>query len=511
LALSPLQIEQLNAAAARVASGTGTDIDRKNLSYATANKGYVAPSSGPTATATPPTTPTATPTGTNRAALEPQGYQYLGSQDKVTAAIQQYGADRVKSVAGNYYVVPPGMKPPSATGPIPANGLPAGNAELSKILGANIGTNTVSSDIAGLLSLYGATTNDQKQYDELTGQLTGLMKQTEGQGADLQAEMDKQGVGAAVQQVKELSLKSAQLKGELDKFDVEGEQLKARLEEQAIPTGLIVGQQAQLQKQRDLTRLSKAAELSSTIALTQAYQGNAQLGMELAQKAVDMKYQPLIAKIETLKTQIGFASDKMNRTDQNRAKIIGFLLDQQLETVNTKKQSESKIQELAIQAAANGAPLALIKAMQSSGDPAKAASLASKYLKGNLESVSSSTSSGGSGTNAGGGSFTKDSSGGLSFTDKRNNPITAAQYAANLKQNLIAVLRNSSNPNDQGEISDIQSVINDVNSGKYTVEQAYAAVQQNKQHIFSGISIEQFKTMLGLRPPTKTTTSGNLY
>lgn len=279
---------------------------------------------------------------------------------------------------------------PSPYSPIPVSSLSngSGNADLSKILGASansgLGGDTT---IAGLLSLLGATTDSEKEYDKIAAGLTDAMSKLGQEGADLQAAMDAQGVGAAYQQVKELNLKAAQMKGELDKFDAESHQGLSNIEGQAIPIGLIQGQQAEFQKQRDLTRLSKAAELSATIALSQAYQGNAQLGLELAQKSVDLKYQPIEAQINVLKTQLGIAGDKMSTKDSKNAAIIGKLIDIKQDEITAAKDRDKAVQNLAIQAAAGGAPTSVVSSMVQAGDPVKAAQLGATYLKGPTESV----------------------------------------------------------------------------------------------------------------------------
>lgn len=316
------------------------------------------------------------------------GYQGTAGQNtQLLSILKGYATGQTTPTGVPTTMSSPGTVPlPNSA--IPANSLQApGLSDLSKILGANLPAGTVSSDIAGLLSLYGMTTDSQKQYDEISKQLTDAMGSLGQEGADLQQALKDQGVFAAYEQVKQLNLKAAQLQGELGKFDAETLQGKSTIEEQAIPTGLILGQQGQFQKQRDLTRISKTAELSATIALSQAYQGNAQIGMELASKAVDLKYMPVLNQIEVLKTQLALAGDKMSREDSNRAKIIDNLLNFKISEINDQKAREKEIQALAIQAASNGAPLNIVNAMRSAKDSAGAAAIAGQYLKGSLESV----------------------------------------------------------------------------------------------------------------------------
>jgi len=288
------------------------------------------------------------------------------------------------------------------TTPINASALSGGNlGDLSKILGANVANGTASSDIAGLLSLYGATTESQKEHDKFTGELTAAMGSLGSQGADLQAELDRQGVASSYQQVKELTLKAAQMKGELEKFDAETTAGLSNLQNNgAVTQEQSRGFENQYSRQRDLTRLAKAADLSATVGLMQAYQGNAQLGLELATKAIELKYAPILNQISVLKTQLGIAGDKMTREDNNRTKIIGALLDLKVNEINQQKDSQTQIQSMAIQAAANGAPLSVVNAIRNAADPIAAAAAGSTFLKGSLESISSGGAGGTAGTAA---------------------------------------------------------------------------------------------------------------
>lgn len=257
---------------------------------------------------------------------------------------------------------------------------------LNNILGANTPSNlNVNSDLAGLLSLYGKQSKESQDVDVLQTQLADTMKQLGMQGADLQAELTAKGVPEMYKQVQELNLKAAQLQGSLGQFDAETEKLRADIENQAIPTGLLAGQAEQLQKQRDLTRLTKTAELSSTIALSQAYQGNAQLASDLAKNAVDMKYQPILANISVLEKQLDFASEKASKADQTRFAVIGELISMKKQQIADEKELENQVSQIAIEAATNGAPTHIVESIKRSTDPVAAARAASQYLTVNVQ------------------------------------------------------------------------------------------------------------------------------
>lgn len=352
------------------------------------------------------------PVGTRASSVNPQTTEYYNTQTGQGFANPLALANFVNTLAPTaqaneknvFGIVDPIIKTPQAvSGPIPADGLKEDNyAKLSKILGATVTPDMVSSDVAGLLALSGASSDDQKSYDKYVADITKKMSELGGESADITAEMEKQGVGAAFQQVKELNLKSAQLKGELEKIDVDTVAGAARLEDKPITQGAISTQQSSFEKQQNLLRLSKAAELSATLAMAQAYQGNAQLGLDLAKQAVDLKYRPIENEINVLKTQLGFAKEKLTGADARRAKIIEALITTRENEISTKKNVEKEINTLAIDAAKNGAPLSVITAMRGSLDAVAAASVGAGYLKGSAES----TSGDGTGIPEGGAKFT---------------------------------------------------------------------------------------------------------
>lgn len=314
---------------------------------------------------------------------------YTGSATQNTQLLNMlkgFATGQVSSTGVPTTMSSPGTVPTPTT-PINVGDLGNTNPALGSVLGASVGNSTTTSDINGLLGLYGAQTDASKKVDEVSANLTDAMKELGNEGVDLKAELDKNGTTGAYQQVQELSLQAASLKGELDKFDAETQTGLSNLEDQPIPTGLLTGQKAQYQKQRDLTRLSKASELSSVMAMSQAYLGNAQLGEKLANDAITMKYQPIQNEIDVLKTQLGVASDSLTRDDNNRSKVITALINLKQNDLDTQKANDTKVQGLAIQAAVNGAPTSVVNAIKSSTDPVSAAALGATWIKGNLEST----------------------------------------------------------------------------------------------------------------------------
>lgn len=277
----------------------------------------------------------------------------------------------------------------------PANLPKTGSTDISSVLSAAInGNGNGTADLAGLLSLFGASTDASKEVDKTTKTLTDLITSTGNEGADIQAALNANGTNADIAHVKELNLKATQLKGELEAFDNETEQISGRIGDQPIPTGLILGQQAQLKQQRDETRQGKLSELATTIALAQTYQGNVELGMKLAEQAVNLKYKPILAQIEATKVQLAAATSKMNATDAKNVKVIEALLNIKQNEINTEKANLTKLQTLGVQAASGGAPIGAVNAAIATGDLIAASAQLAPWLKGPTESLKSATAAG---------------------------------------------------------------------------------------------------------------------
>lgn len=376
--------------------------------------------------------------------------------------VVQAGSQQARDLFGKGYQLMKGNKYTPPTTAIPADQLGQNNSygQISRILGANVQPNQLNSDTAGLLALSGATTAGEKEVDTLNTQLTTAMGSLGGKAGDLQAEQDKQGVGSAVTQVKELTLGAAKLQGEIAAFDAETDKISSNLGEQAIPTGLIQGQQAQLNQQRTLMHNSKVAELTATNSLIQAYQGNITLGQQMAQQAVDMKYAPIENQIQTLQTQIGIAKEHMSREDAKRADIISAMTEERKQKTADAKELEKGISELAIQAAANGAPMSLVNQIKNSKNMIDAARISSQY-------TGKKTSGGGDKKTVGGSNYanvtkTTDAGGGLAFFGKnsetgKQEPIGAATYAAKKGIPLDQILGTSKNGADKELVKEIKA------------------------------------------------------
>lgn len=269
---------------------------------------------------------------------------------------------------------------PNPQTPVDLTALSKSNPDLAPLLASGALGSLTASQVAGLTAVLGATKTAQNSYDSLGKDLTTAMTSLGGEPADLQTALDAAGIPQAQKQLSDLNVTVANLKGQLDAFDAETQQGTQNLTQQAIPEGLIQGQQAEYANQRALTRSSLSAQLSAEAALMQAYQGNVDSATKLATQAVDTKYSALQNQIQVLQTQLGLSKDTLTGAQSSQANVIKELLDLQSEQLTKQQDTQTKIQTLAITAASNGAPLNVVRQIQASTDPVAAAGIGSEWV-----------------------------------------------------------------------------------------------------------------------------------
>jgi hypothetical protein len=284
-----------------------------------------------------------------------------------------------------------GTTPAPAPGaPIPVSALPKPGSpnNVNDILAAALKGGTVDSTTAGLLSLYGANNKQNDNVNNINDKLTTLMHSLGGEAADTQSALDANGVTDAYAHIKDLNMQAAQLTGQIASFDAETAAGLDGISKNPITAQGAANLQSTYEKNRAITKLAMTAELSGVQALGQAYQGNIDTGMKLAQQSVDLKYQPIQADIDTLKQQLSVAQSALSKSDSTNSTVITQLLNMRQKSLDDDKANDTKLQTIGVQAASGGAPLSLIKAAIASKDPVAAAAQLSAYLKGPTESVS---------------------------------------------------------------------------------------------------------------------------
>ena len=248
------------------------------------------------------------------------------------------------------------------------------------VAAGSAGDVNVSSGIAGILALLAANKSDDTEYNEISTKLNNLISNLGDQQADFKEAMEAEGASAYKEQIQQLNLKIAQITGEINSYDAQTSAGLNDISDQAIPTGLLIGQSAAYQRQRDSGRAAKAAELASTAALQQAYSQNYEIAIGLAEASVNYKWSTISTKLSALQVQLGIAKEVMDKEDNKQLNIVNLLLQDQQNQINEKKDTENEINKLLITAAANGAPLTLITSAKKSGSAGNAIVILQEYL-----------------------------------------------------------------------------------------------------------------------------------
>ncbi len=263
--------------------------------------------------------------------------------------------------------------------------------KLSSILPGLAGAGTVagsldvSSGIAGILALLDTSTQADTEYADINKKINDLLSTIEEDKEGFEDVLAEYQIPEIREQLDELNLDIARIKGEIGAFDVETQQGFAGITAQAIPQGLLVGQASQYQRQRDAGRAGLASELAANAALQQAYVQNLTIATGLAEASVNYKWQGISNTISALQVQLDLAQDIMEREDAKQLNIINILLQDQMNQINDQKTRETAMNSILITAAANGADLSLIRAAQATGDAIQATSILQEYLREPVE------------------------------------------------------------------------------------------------------------------------------
>lgn len=221
-----------------------------------------------------------------------------------------------------------------------------------------------------------------KTQDSLIKDLLSLAPQATGKQQYQIQQENQAGLPVLQKQLSDTnSLLQTQL-AELTQLDTDLQ--KSLLDTEGKPQQLssVVGtQQAFLQRQNAALKASKASEANLTATRAAALSGQIQTAQQLATRATELKYQPIIEEIQTKQAQLAAIAPLLNKEENIRAEALNlFYKDKELELQNQKEES-NQIQSLAIDAAQNGADAQTVAGIQKASSLEMAINIASPYLQ----------------------------------------------------------------------------------------------------------------------------------
>lgn len=206
----------------------------------------------------------------------------------------------------------------------------------------------------------------QQGVQDSTNALITLSKQLEGQTLEQQQLEQQQGVPQINQDLLDLQNQARQR-------NLQYQQQFVTAEGKPVPMDVIVGEQAQLQRQNAID----IALINSNI---QAKQGQLGLAQATVQSALNAKYEPIKAQIETQKLILDSNYKLLSSAEKKLADAKQTELSLRLKQIDEQKQNETDIYNLMTTAAQNGATSSILNKISSTANMSDALILAAPYL-----------------------------------------------------------------------------------------------------------------------------------
>lgn len=146
------------------------------------------------------------------------------------------------------------------------------------------------------------------QQDALTARLSELVGQTAGQAQALSTAEAEQGVPELTKQLQDINNQIKTIMAEQNALNVEAKG-------KPITMSSIIGEQAQINAVMD-------AKIYTLSAQAQALQGNITLAKENAQKAVDLKYAPILEELKIKQAQLELIQPTLTKEEKIKADAL---------------------------------------------------------------------------------------------------------------------------------------------------------------------------------------------
>lgn len=207
----------------------------------------------------------------------------------------------------------------------------------------------------------------EAQIDPLVQKVSDLVGQTYQKPEDYRAELEKYGFNQNIADLQNLNTQIAAAKAQFDKL---AEQNANR----PIESRIIGGTADRIQRQA-------AIELGGLSSMAQALQGNINMATDIAQKMVDIKYEPIQMDIDNKKWQLEQIYSQLDREEKRRADALQLTLNERQRLIDENKEKETNISNIMMVAAQNGADSTILQKIMKATDIGSAIMAAGSYLQ----------------------------------------------------------------------------------------------------------------------------------
>jgi hypothetical protein len=307
------------------------------------------------ANAAPTTSPA--PQDNNIAATQATNASYAQANPSVFGSAGTQPASSTGINSSNLTPTQPINLPPPVQSPDTTNSIVGGAQQTSKSV----------QDYVNQLTPTQPTAADQQQQSILNS-IAGLTGQDTGKD---QALLDAQHVTGATQDQADLTSLNNQLLTKTASYNQQFANLGGN---NSVETSAVLNAQtAGLQR-------AQAADIGLTTAQIQAKQGDLTLAMNTAQNAVNAKYSTIEDNIKTQQAQLAALAPALSAEEKTTALAQQQVLKDQADAVQAKKDAETQINNVALQAAQAGASSDVIAAISQSPDVVSAIAAAAPAL-----------------------------------------------------------------------------------------------------------------------------------
>jgi len=216
----------------------------------------------------------------------------------------------------------------------------------------------VGESIANDLNFLTGKVNTQEQnLAQGQNDISSLIRNISGQGNELLAEQDRQGVNTETEKYNSL---------QQTLLDLQGQATSLNREAQAIPLQVQAENKNQLatsqrtdvvttERLRDnaLRALSIAQQSDIAFATATGSQIRLKAAQDKANQIVEMKYAPLKAELEIKKQNYEFNKDILERFDKKRAEALGIALKKEEREIEKAEENEKAIEKMLLDATPN--------------------------------------------------------------------------------------------------------------------------------------------------------------
>ena len=216
-------------------------------------------------------------------------------------------------------------------------------------------------------------TQPEQKVEDFSSQLQKLNEQLLGQSAFKTGQEQAQGVP-------ELQKTQADLVGRLKTLQAEALQIPLQLQQEATGRGITAGG---LRPIEQAALRTNAIQALSVGALLEASRGQLTTALDLVDRAVNQKYDPIKEQIAVKQANLDIIlkSPSYSLAEKKRAEQQKAIQADQLKNLKQQEQNETEIMQIAINAVQGGADALTLRNIQRASSPQEALQLAAPFLQ----------------------------------------------------------------------------------------------------------------------------------